>query len=137
MSWVRPVLEEGLEGSWKHLLEANNQDAVGGTVCNHVAAHEQTSRASRAVVVDVVNGDLGHAKLVEDALTAGAVTVAVASNTLLDIVVVDVSIQHGLDTSLETELIVVDLATGLDELGHTHTQDIDGTGGLLHHLIGG
>ena len=104
---------------------------------DHVAAHIQTSRASRAVVVYVVDGDLGHAELVEHTLAAGGVAIAVAGDTLINVVVVDLSIQHSLDTGLETELSVVDLAAGLDELGHAHAEHVAWLCCLLVDHFGG
>lgn len=50
--------------------------------------HVQARGASRAVVVDIVDGDARHAELVEDALAAGGVAVAVAGDALVDGVVV-------------------------------------------------
>jgi len=84
----------------------------------------QTSGTSTAVVVHVVNWDLGHAKLVEDSLTTGGVAVAVACNSLIDIVVVDLGIEHSLDTSFESKLGIINLSSGLDELGHPHAEDV-------------
>lgn len=92
---------------------------------NHVAAHVQASGSSRAVVVDIVDRDTSHAELVEDALSACAVAIAVACYTLVDVVVVDVSIEHSLDTGLESEFWVVNLSSRLDELGHAHAEDVD------------
>jgi hypothetical protein len=84
----------------------------------------QASASSRAIVVDVVNRDLGHAELVKHTLTASAVAVAVAGHSLVNIVVVNLGIKHSLDTSLETQLGVVDLSAGLDELCHAHAEDV-------------
>jgi hypothetical protein len=124
--WVRSVLEECLQASWKHLLEANDQHTVGGTVRNHVSSHVETSRTGRAIVVDIINGNTSHAELVEDALTACRIAVAVACDTLVNVVVVDVRVEHSLDTGLKAELWVVDLAAGLDELRHAYAEDVDG-----------
>jgi hypothetical protein len=121
---VRPVLEEGLQRSRKHLLEADDHDTIGRTVADHISRHKQTSGTSRAVVVHVINGDLGHAELVEHALTAGGITVAVACYALLDIVVVDLCVQQGLNTGFETKFGVVYFSTGLDELGHANAEDV-------------
>ena len=49
-----------------------------------------------------------HAELVEDALTAGRVAVTVAGNALVNIVVVDLSIEEGFDAGFEAEFGVVD-----------------------------
>jgi len=122
--WVLPVVPEALEGARVHLLEADDEDAVCAAVGDLVAGDVQAGRAGRAVVVDVVDGDLGHAELVEDALAAGAVAVAVAGHALVDVVVVDLRVEERLDTGLEAELSVVDLAAGLDELGHADAEDV-------------
>lgn len=123
---VLAVVPEALQATSHHLLEAHNHDAVGSTARDEGTGHGQTSAASGAVVVDVVDGNLGHAKLVKDTLTAGAVAVAVAGDALVDIVVVDLSVEESLYTSFESELSVVHQASGLDELGHAHAQDVDG-----------
>lgn len=75
---------------------------------DHIPRHVQPRRASGAVVVDIVDGDLGHAELVEDALATGRVAVAVAGDALFDIVVVDLSIEESFDAGFETEFRVVD-----------------------------
>ena len=49
-----------------------------------------------------------HAELVEDALAAGRVAVAVAGDALVDIVVIDLGIKEGFDAGFETEFGVVD-----------------------------
>lgn len=117
---VLAVLEERLQTPRHHLLEADDHDAVGGAARHKGPRHGQPRAARAAVVVDVVDGDLRQPKLVEDALPARAVAVAVARDALLDVVVRDVRVQQRLDARLEPELRVVDLAAGLDELGHAH-----------------
>jgi hypothetical protein len=115
-SRVGTVLEETLERSGEHLLKANNKHAVRGAVGNHVPAHVETSGSGRTVVVDVVDRDTGHAELVENALSTRRVAITVACYALVDVVVVDVCIEHSLHASLEAELRVIDLATRLDKL---------------------
>src|SRR4051812_32939903 len=74
-------------------------------------------------------------ELVEDALAAGAVAVGVAGDALLDVVVVDAGVDHGLDPGLEAHLGVVDQASRLDELCQPDADDVhvffghDGSGG--------
>lgn len=131
---VLAVVEEALEAAAHHLLKADDEDAVGAAVGDGHAAQGQSRGAGGAVVVDVDNGDLGHAELVKDALAAGRVAVAVAGEALLDVVVADLRVEHGLDAGLEAQLRVVDLAAGLDELGHAHAQDVDGGSLLWRHL---
>jgi len=125
-SRVRSVLKECLQAAWEHLLETNDEHAVGCAVCNHVAAHVQAGASCAAVVVDIVHGDACHAELVEDSLSASRIAIAVTCNALVDVVVVDVRVKHGLDTRLKAQLWVVNLATRLDELGHAHAEDVDG-----------
>lgn len=84
----------------------------------------QAGAAGAAVVVDVVDGDLRHAELVEDALAASAVAVAVARHAHVDVVVVDARVQQRLDARLEAHLVVVDLPPRFDELGHAHAQHV-------------
>ncbi|KAB8670408.1 hypothetical protein FH972_026321 [Carpinus fangiana] len=122
------------QGAGVHLLKANDQDTVSSAVLDQVAAHEEAGGAGGAVVVYIVNGDASQAELVEDALAAGGVTVDIACNALLDVIVVDVGVEHGLDAGLVAKLCVVDLAAGLDELGHAHAEDVDGAGSLLAHV---
>lgn len=103
---------------------------------NHIPRHVQPCRARGAIVVDIVDGDLRHAELVEDALTAGRVAVTVAGNALVDIVVIDLCIEEGFDAGFEAEFGVIDcgevrkaegnggigftFASGFDELGETY-----------------
>lgn len=63
---VRTVLEESLEGTWEHLLETNDHDSIGLATSDHGASEVETGATGAAVVVDVVDGNLGHAELVED-----------------------------------------------------------------------
>lgn len=123
---ILAVLPEALQAAGKHLLEADDEHAVGAAVRDHVATHEQASAARRAVVVDVVHGDARHAELVEDALPAGRVAVAVARHGLVNLVVVDVRVEHRFYARFEAELRVVDFAARLDELRHAHAEDVDG-----------
>lgn len=68
----------------------------------------QPCRAGGAIVVDIVDGDLRHAELVEDALAAGRVAITVAGDTLVDLVVVDLGIEEGFDAGFEADFGVVD-----------------------------
>jgi len=45
---------------------------------------------------------------------------------LVDVVVVDVRVEHGFDTCFKPEFGIVHLATRFDELGHAHAEDVDG-----------
>lgn len=69
-------------------------------------------------------------ELVEDLLATCRIAIAIASNTLIDVVVIDASIQHGFDSSFETELWVVNQVTRLYELGQSNPHHV--YIGLLH-----
>lgn len=133
---VLAVVPERLERSWVHLLESNNHHAVSSSVRDDITGEVKTGGAGRAVVVDVVDWDLGHAELVENALAAGGVAVAVAGDTLVDVVVVDLGVEKGLDSSLEAELGVVDLSARLNKLGHADAEDVDWLRWRLDHFGG-
>ena len=47
-------------------------------------------------------------------------TITIACYALINVVVVDVSIEHGLNTSFEAQLWVVDLASGLNKFSHSN-----------------
>lgn len=64
--------------------------------------------------------------MVEDALAAGAVSIAVAGNAHVDVVVVYLGVEHGFDAGFEAQLGVVDFAAGFDEFGHAYAEDVDG-----------
>ncbi len=135
-SWVLTIIPERLQGARVHLLKANNHDTVCATMANDISRQVKPSRSSRAVIVNVIDWDLGHAELIEDALAAGGVAVAVAGHALVDIVVVDLGVQECLDSGLEAELGVVDLSAWLDELGHADAEDVAGLGWGLNHFGG-
>jgi hypothetical protein len=112
-------------------------------VANHGTRHIQTGAPCRAVVVNVVYWDRRQAELVEDSLAAGGIAITIASDTLVDFVVRDMSIKHGFDASFEADFGIVDLPAGLDELRHAHAKDIrwrgfaDHDGGCLRLKRGG
>ena len=68
----------------------------------------QGGGAGGAIVVDVVDGDGGHAELVEDALAAGGVAVAVGGDAGVDGVVVEGGVEEGFNAGFEAEFVVVD-----------------------------
>ena len=67
---VRSIIKDGSERSRLHLFEAHGHRAFGLTSTDHVGGLKKSSRASRAVVVDVVDWDTSEAELVDGALTA-------------------------------------------------------------------
>ena len=104
---IGPILEERLQAPAEHLLEPNNHNTVGDTMAHHVASHVQASRAGGAVVIDIVYGYRRHPELIEDTLATGAVAVAVAGDSCLDVIVVDLGVEEGFNASFEAELVVV------------------------------
>ena len=71
--------------------------------------------------------------MVKDALSAGAVPVAVARDALVNVVVIDVGVKHGFHAGFEAKFMIINLAAGLDELGHAHAKDVDGGCLFLAH----
>jgi hypothetical protein len=84
---VLEPLELVLEGALLHLLEAERQHALVDPERDRLPAEIERGGAGRAVVVDVVDRDPGHAEAVHRALTVGAHAVHVADEGLLDPVV--------------------------------------------------
>ena len=83
-----------------HLLEADDHRALRGAALHHRACDVQPRRAGRTVVVHIVDGDARHAELVEDALAACGVAIAVAGDAQVDVVIVEVGIEEGFDAGL-------------------------------------
>lgn len=103
---------------------------------DNISSQSQASRPGGAIVVDVVNGNLCHAELVKDSLSAGGISVAVTCYSLVNIVVVDLGIKHSLDTCLKTKLRVVDFSPGLNELGHAYAKDVAWLAAFDNHCGG-
>lgn len=121
---IFPVVEESLQAAGHHFLKADHQHTIRGAAGDILSPNGEAGRAGGTVVVDVDDGDLRHAKLIEHPLATGGVAVAVACNALVHIVVINVGVQHGLDAGFEAQLCVVHLAAGFDELGHAHAKDV-------------
>lgn len=71
-------------------------------------------------VVGVVDWDAVHAELVEDALAGCGVAVAVAGDACLNVVVVDLCIEHGFGAGFKAEFWVLSATAWFDELGHAY-----------------
>ena len=76
-------------------------------MADHRSCHMQTRRAGAAIIVDIVDRNLCHAELIEDALAAGRVAIAIASNALINIVIVDLRVKKGLDAGFEAKFGIV------------------------------
>ena len=74
-----------------------------------------------------------HSELVEYTLPACTVAVAVACDTLVHVVVVDLGVEERFYSSFVAELGVVDFVSRFDELGHAYAEDVGGGGGFLSH----
>ena len=92
---TRPVAPNTLDTPSLHLLEAANQHAIRQPPFHQLSREVQARRAGRAGVVGVVDGDAGHAELVEDALAGRRVAVAVAGDAGVDVVVVELGVEQG------------------------------------------
>jgi hypothetical protein len=121
---ITSIIPEALERPRHHLLEPHNHNTIRTSMGDNIAGQMQTSGARTAVVVHVINWDLGHAELVKDSLATGGVAVAVACDALVDIVVVDLGVKQGFDACFEAELSVVDFASWLNEFGHAYAEDV-------------
>lgn len=66
----------------------------------------------------------GHAELVENSLPRRRIAIAVACNTSLDVVVVDLRVQHCFHTSLIAHFGVAPLGAWLDEFGQADAQHV-------------
>lgn len=95
-----------MERAGEHFFKSYYHHAVCRTVRHSLACHVEARGAGRAIIVDVVYGDGGHAELVEYALAAGRVAIAVACYALVDIVIVDLGVEEGFDTCLCEDLRV-------------------------------
>lgn len=118
-----------LDGSWLHGFEAHDHDHVGGAPAHEGASQLDPCTPRGACIVLVVDGNLGHAELVEDALSRRRLSVGVAGDSGLDVVVRDVGIQERLGAGFEPQLGVWSELSGLEELGQADTQDICVVGG--------
>lgn len=57
---VGAVVEEALERAGEHLFEADDEGDVCSAVGEELPGEVEAGGAGRTVVVDVVDGDLGH-----------------------------------------------------------------------------
>ena len=67
---IGSIPKGALQPPGRHLLESHNHNHIRHTMAHHIPRHLQARRASGAIIVDIVDGDLSHAKLIEDALAA-------------------------------------------------------------------
>lgn len=101
---------------------------------NHIPRHKQPRTSRGTIIIHIIDGNLRHPKLIEDALPTSRVTIAVASNALFDIVVVDMRVKHGFYASFETKFCVINFATRFNEFGHAYAEDVDGFELFLAHF---
>ncbi len=129
---VRAIGEVPGQRSLLHLLEAEREHAFGEPTFDELARHEQSRRAGRAVVVDVVDRDPGKAELIDRALAAGRLAVYVTDARLLDLLVVDLGVGQSVGDRLLGHVRVVPfLGLGLLELGHADSDNEN----LASHLF--
>ena len=99
---TRPIIPDTLDAAGLHGLKAHHHDHIDNAAPDERPGELQARGARRARVVRVVDGDVGHAELVEDTLAGGGVAVAVACHARLYVVVRDVCVQQGLCARFET-----------------------------------
>lgn len=121
---IRPIAPDRLDTAGPHGLKPDDHYAVRRSAADHSPRQLQPGRPRRTCIVDIVYWNVGHPELVERPLAAAGVSVAVACDASLDVVVRDARVQQGLDACLEAELQVCSLITGFAELGHADTYHV-------------
>lgn len=118
--WTGPVIPDALDAARLHGLKPNHHRDVHDSTSHQCPGQLQACRAGRASVIGVVDGNIRHAELIEDALAGRGVAVAVARHTGLDIIVGDVCVEQGLGAGLEAQFWVWPKLAWLDELREAH-----------------
>ena len=98
---TRPIIPDRLNASGPHRLKPDHHSYIDNSTPYKRPCELKPGRACRASVIGVVDGDVGHAELIEDALAGCRVAKAVACHSGLDIVVRDVCVEEGFCASFE------------------------------------
>lgn len=128
------VTPDTLDGAGAHLLKPNNQYTIHSTIPHQRPRHMQTRAACRTCIVRVVYWNSAHTKLVEDALAGSGVTVAVAGDTGLDVIVGYASVEHGFDASFVAKFRIITGAAWLEEFCEADAYDVGGYCAAGSHL---
>ena len=113
-----------LDGASCHLLKADDKNTIGHTSPHERSGHVQAGRARGASIVGIVDGDGAHAELIENALARACFACAETTDSSLHVIIRDLCIQHGFDTSLEAKFGVGVLALGLEKLGDADAEHV-------------
>ena len=119
--WALTIIEEGLETSSEHLLKTQGHDTLGLTASDGFVGQVESSATSGAVVVDVNHGNTGVSKGVDGLLAAARISVNIAAEDLLDLVLeVDARViecpPHG---DVGQVVVLVGVLARPEELGHS------------------
>src|SRR5450432_640695 len=117
-----------------HLLEAEDQHALGDATLDRLLREHQRGRAGGAVVVHVEDRHPGQPDLVRRALAARAVAVDVAGVDLLHSLVRDLRVAQRQVRRLRRHHVVVLALSGLGELRHPDTDHIDSSAHRIHRF---
>ena len=121
---TRPIIPHALDTPRLHGLKANDHCTIHDPAFHQRPGQLQTRAARCTGIVRVVDGDVGHAELIEDALAGGGVAIAVAGDAGLDVVVGDVGVEKGFGAGFEAEFGVGAEVAGFDELGEADAEDV-------------
>jgi len=121
---VRSIGPLRRQGTGFHLLEPDDDHALGEAARDRLRTEHQRGAAGGAVVVDVEHRDAGEAELVDRALAAGRIAVHVAGVRLLHLIEGDLRVgERGLAGLRRHHVILLALA-GLGEGDHPDADDI-------------
>lgn len=122
--WAWTIVPNTLDRTRLHRFEANNHDNINNTTSHQSPGELKTGTASRARVVGVVDGDVGHTELVEYPLATCGVAIAIASYTSLHIVIGDMCIEKSLCSRLEAEFGICSELSWFDELCEANAEHV-------------
>lgn len=132
---TRPIRPHTLETARHHGLESDHQHHIDDAAAHQRPGELQPRTACCARVGGVVHGNTGHAELVEDALAAARVAVAVACHAGLDVVVGQVGVEERFGAGFEAEFGVRAETAWFDEFRQADAQDV-GVVGRRHLFLG-
>ena len=84
---IGAIIKHTGERSRSHLLKSEGNGTVTDPTSNGLSGEEESTGSGGAIVVHVQDGDLGHSDLVESALSAGGISIAVTNDGLLNLIV--------------------------------------------------
>jgi hypothetical protein len=133
---VSSVVEESLKRASEHLLETESKDTVSLSSEDGLVGEVEGGTSSRAVVVDIDDGNSSHTNLVHSALSTGRVTINISAVGGLDFRVLNVRISHSSsDGDLTEGVIIVVVLARLVEASHSVSDDENARFGSINHVM--